>query len=962
MARRKKVKKLAKFIYYKNLCVFLNPANRGLDPYEGAPVKSWLTQAVKKKHAAVRLIISGEVVGVGYPGWLQRRARLNGLQSVAINKGLSTVEAILIGPGEDIEPVVQAAWKGPRKAKVEKITEHWFNKPKKSGAEDKDIPEDKDQVSWSQGTADRYIKTLDLVSELTAEPNQYSDFERLVGADELVGAAIKRNVFFIRSMKKEIYFVSPENKIGLQRSQTTRVPSNVHSLTDHKQLTKDFLEQCGLPVPMGKVFRDLEKAKQYLKQIERPVVVKPAAGLNGTGVTVDVRTESALETAWEYAKRYHSSVVIEELVQGVDIRIVVIGGQARSALLRVPAHVVGDGQKTVEQLIDDKNKIRAENPRLSKNLIIPDSYSEIYLERQGHSFNSVPQKGETVFLHLKANICKGADSISINDYIHPDLMRLGEEAAAAFGINDYWGIDLLVEKIDQPRDVQHCAIIELNSTANIENVIYPLYGPSFNSAQSFIDHLFPEDTQDDAYPLVNLQVEVTGILDEEFYQWTRNLAQKLNLRGYIEPQAPSTASMVVTGRQKQVLDLLDNLWDYSGQNNTLVDGVRVHEHKESSTEPFYIKEGLLTENVQAKYRKSIVAAKEEITKTRLANGPDFAEFADNSFEFTALCHEITKEVNFQLFEEEFKRQGFQAELIYQDLIKISNGEKSGITGMRHSSLFCDRVCTNLHPVKKLLAFNGLLVNRGVKYKYNKFDNALDYFKKINGPCIVTSLNPRGFKEKKINKVDKLNSFWRRAKKKGTNYIMLEEYTDGWQVCVAIVAGKAVGSLLIEPPNIIGDGVSSIAHLIQKKNAARALNPFYCNKPIVIDKKVLKRLHVLGYQIYDIPAEGEKVYLRREQMMELIGDTIGISDFLHQDFKDKAAKAVEAIPGLEFAVVHMKIPQPNEPQDNQDWVIAKIDPSPDVAMFHFPWKGEPINLTEKVVTELCLAGRTKWVEK
>ncbi|MTI95317.1 MAG: ATP-grasp domain-containing protein [Firmicutes bacterium] len=948
MITKNVVRRAAKVNYYRILCKLLDPKNRGLDPYEDSPLKRRLTDMMPgRKNSAVYLKITGEVTGIGYAGWLWRKARVRDLDCKVYENSDGTVEAVIIGNGEDIEAVVLSAWKGSRRAKVSHISEHWFNKPVKSGVVE--IKEEK-QVSWSQGTADCIINTLDHIKSITGTPNEYPDFNKLVGTDELVRVAEERNVFYIRNTRKEVFFVSPTKTIGLQRSQTTRVPSMIHSLTDHKQLTKDFLQQYGLPVPEGKVFTDLKQAKAYLAEMNRPMVVKPAAGLNGSGVTVDVRTEEALETAWQYAKLFHERVVLEELVQGVDIRVVVIGGTARAALLRVPANVTGDGCKTIEQLVEEKNKLRLGNPRLSKNLIIADAYSDSYLERQGHSWESVPKKGEVVFLHLKANICKGADSISVTDFIHPDLMRLAEEAAAAFGINDYWGIDLLAESLDLPRDQQQCAIIELNSTANIENVIYPLYGPSFDSAKSFIDHLFPEDTKDSSYPVESLYVEVAGLLNEEFTRWVIDYARELSLRCFLRT-GENSADIIISGYRHHVFNFLDKLWEWRSNDNGIfqevVDGFQVHEYQGNidSDDSAFISKPIRLHNYEA------------IQKTGLHT----TEYPVNHYD-SAHTEGGLNELNTKLFTEEFSRRGFDALPVYEDLLKISNGDSDGITAMRYSSLFCDRICARLYPAKKILALHKLPVARGVRLTVSKKKKALDYMQRIAKPCVVTGLHPVEYRAYKITNEEDLFFAWKKEKKRGTKAMLFEEFVEGFTVDIAVTADKFSGALVVEPTSLFGDGKSTIKQLIEERNELRKQNPWYAVKSIEIKNGLLRVLESQGKQVSDILQHGEKIHVESDVDLEFGGETVNISGILHEDFKQKAVQAVAAIPGLEFAIVQMRIPYPDLPAESQKWVINKIDTNPQVAMFHFPWRGQPVNLTGRVVAELCLSDRARWVEK
>jgi D-alanine-D-alanine ligase-like ATP-grasp enzyme len=72
-------------------------------------------------------------------------------------------------------------------------------------------------------------------------------------------------------------------------------------------------------------------------------VVKPARGEQGQGITVGVRTEDELIEAVELARRFCEDVLLEEIVEGEDLRVLVIGGEVVAAAVRRPATVRGTG-------------------------------------------------------------------------------------------------------------------------------------------------------------------------------------------------------------------------------------------------------------------------------------------------------------------------------------------------------------------------------------------------------------------------------------------------------------------------------------------------------------------------------------------------------------------------------------------------------------------------------------------
>ncbi|WP_353894461.1 acylphosphatase [Proteinivorax hydrogeniformans] len=934
-----KIKKVAKIHYYKTLCNVLAPNGKGLNPYADSPLKRKITRIVPgRKKSAVKLLIKGELKGSNYKKWLWRKARLSGLDCLVVKRNVQTIEATIIGSPAKLEELIRTAWAGPKKAKVFKVHEKWFNKPIllcKNSSDSQDV------IQWSKETADLYKDILNYIGVTNQEPNEFNVEKVIDNPGEVQRVASNKNLFTIRSYSN-VYAVSPNSAIGFQGSQSSKVSTTFRAIDLHKHLAKEVLSNGGLPVPEGEVFTSLDKAKEYLTSCNYPVVVKPVDGLKGRGITVDVRSVDELETAWNYAKKYNNQIILEKLVHGVDVRVLLSGYKVYAVLLRVPANVVGDGQKNIEDLIDEKNQQRLKNPRLSQAPIIPDAYTENFLIKQGYSLESIPPKGEIVFLHLKANISTGADSVTVTEHFHPDLKKLAEEAAKTFEVEDFCGIDLLVQRFDLPRHLQECSIIEVNTRANIYNVKYPLFGNPVDMTEKFISHLFPEQIKDNCYPLVTRKVVLNGLIEADFLDYISEHAKKLEVKGSFK-LVDNSVQAIISGRKNKIYSLLDYLWEIKSLNGTLIDGIQVDE---------------CNQNV----KKSVLVDREDSVNNPANSNGDLST-GDLKLEcapynnYTNESNHYTDDLNTALFLEEFRKKGYTPQLVYPGLIKINKEQHVGITATRHSSIFCDQVCNGVYFAKKILAINGLPVSRGVKFKTGELENAVEYFNKKNRSLILTDLNPLGVKRNKIEDIKTLQKLWKKARKKGTKHLLLEEYVEGYNLRIAVVAGKAVFAQLVNPISVYGDGKTLLFELIDKKVSLLSQNPAYSTK---IDlNKTRKNVANRGYNLDDILPKKERVYLENKHDFDLLGETHNIDEIVDTDFKQKAVEAVAAIPGLQFAVVNMVVPYPNQPANKQKWVINNIDTSPNVDQFHYPLKGEVFNLTKKVISDICLPN-AKWL--
>src|SRR5690606_36103351 len=122
-----------------------------------------------------------------------------------------------------------------------------------------------------------------------------------------------------------------------------------------KELTKQLLRRAQVPVPRGRVVRSAQAAREVLEALGGPVVVKPLDGHHGEGVTLGVTSPGEGDEAFELAARWSSDVIVEEQLEGRDYRVLVVNGHLVAASERLPAHVVGDGERTIAALIEVTN-------------------------------------------------------------------------------------------------------------------------------------------------------------------------------------------------------------------------------------------------------------------------------------------------------------------------------------------------------------------------------------------------------------------------------------------------------------------------------------------------------------------------------------------------------------------------------------------------------------------------------
>lgn len=261
-------------------------------------------------------------------------------------------------------------------------------------------------------------------------------------------------------------------------------------VTNDKALTKRVLTKNGLPVATGDVVDNADDAVAVFRSVGGPVVVKPITGSGGKGITVDVRDEAQLRDAIRYAAENSERFLVEECIPSIDLRIMVVAGRAVAAMMRVPAHVTGDGRSSIAELVEQKNVFRAANPYHSQSLIELTEEAERRLAARGLSQESVPEQGTRVFLHYKANMSSGGDGVDVTSAVDPGILRLAEQATRCFTTAHHAGVDILAERLDRPPGEQKCVICEVNCNNDVPIHEFPHFGDPLPSCEREIDGYF----------------------------------------------------------------------------------------------------------------------------------------------------------------------------------------------------------------------------------------------------------------------------------------------------------------------------------------------------------------------------------------------------------------------------------------------------------------------------------------
>jgi GNAT-family acetyltransferase (TIGR03103 family) len=251
------------------------------------------------------------------------------------------------------------------------------------------------------------------------------------------------------------------------------------SRCDDKRLTHRLLARAGLSVPEQAEAGDPEENDAFLARHGR-VVVKPARGEQGTGISVNIDRPEDLKRAVDRAERVSDAVVLERYVTGDDLRVIVIGDEVVAAAIRRPAAVVGNGHTSIAELIQMQSRRRA-SATGGESRIPLDGETERCVHSAGFLMEDVLPEGRQLTVRNTANLHTGGTIHDVTADLHPDLGTAAVRAADVLQI-PVVGLDFLVPAVDGPEHV----IIEANERPGLAN-----HEPQ-PTAERFIDLLFPQ--------------------------------------------------------------------------------------------------------------------------------------------------------------------------------------------------------------------------------------------------------------------------------------------------------------------------------------------------------------------------------------------------------------------------------------------------------------------------------------
>ncbi|MGK3272920.1 cyanophycin synthetase family protein [Comamonas kerstersii] len=251
----------------------------------------------------------------------------------------------------------------------------------------------------------------------------------------IVNAAAVRRIPFIRlndGNLVQLGYGAAQRRVW--STETDKTSAIGFGIAEDKDLSKQLLKACGVPVPEWELVKSADDAWEEADYMGLPVTVKPYNSNKGEGVSVNLNSEAEVRAAYDEARKLTRYVMVERFVPGHVHRLLVVGGKVVAAS-------------------------RGEYPNGQHD--------------------------------PRAKVV----TVDCTDDVHPEVAYMAALSAKVVGL-DIAGVDLVCQDISKPLEAQGGAILEVNGGPGLLMHLKPSVGVARPVGQAIVEHLFPSEDGD----------------------------------------------------------------------------------------------------------------------------------------------------------------------------------------------------------------------------------------------------------------------------------------------------------------------------------------------------------------------------------------------------------------------------------------------------------------------------------
>jgi cyanophycin synthetase len=274
-----------------------------------------------------------------------------------------------------------------------------------------------------------------------------------------------------------------------------------------------------------------------------------------------------------------------------------------------------------------------------------------------------------------------------------------------------------------------------------------------------------------------------------------------------------------------------------------------------------------------------------------------------------------------------------------------------------TSAISEAIAQDKQLTKRLLAAAGVPVPAGRAVK--DADDAWKAALEIGLPVVVKPLDGNQGKGVTVNITSE--DALRKAYAVAATFrddILVERYMPGNDFRLLVVGDRLVAAARRDPPKVVGDGVSSIAQLVEQvnKDPRRGSGHSTSLTKIRFDDIAKECLANQGFNAESVPLKGQRVNLRNNANLSTGGSATDVTDDVHPDVAARAVAAAHMV-GLDICGVDVVSDSILRPLEEQGGGMVEVNAAPGLRMHLAPsfGKGRPVG--EAIISTLFKNGQT-----
>lgn len=304
----------------------------------------------------------------------------------------------------------------------------------------------------------------------------------------------------------------------------------------------------------------------------------------------------------------------------------------------------------------------------------------------------------------------------------------------------------------------------------------------------------------------------------------------------------------------------------------------------------------------------------------------------------------------RLIKNELEKIGAEVKKVDNYLLAVIGGENYLFSGTETSntSLIASRIVKNKYLTSLFLKNAGVSVPEGRVFEKEYFEDAKKYAAQLKDFVVKPVDGHKGKGVSVSPQIDDFKSCWEEAVNNTARGVLIEKaFVGGSEARYLVVQGVCVGVVMRKPPEVVGDGVSTLEKLIHEKNIARTSNPGLGNRPIVVDAHRVNFIKSQGFELNSVIPENTVVVIDKKAGLSTGGEPHEIYDSVSPYLKAMSEYAVKSIPGLDIAGVDI-ISNDHFAEGEVDYVVIELNTKPGIAGHHYPVFGDARNVAKEIV--------------